>query len=163
MANLRDGGHVVIGIDDANVAAMLPGLQPGELTSWLAYDDVSRKLAEYADPPLRFDLDSRTLSSGASVAVVQVHEFADLPVLCAKDYPKTLRAGACYVRTRRLPETAEIPSSTEMRELLDLAAEKALRAYVERAERAGVALTTQEPAPPEQAGHLFRAQRQGAW
>src|SRR5216683_1288834 len=81
MANLRDGGHVLIGIDDTNTAAMLPGLNSAELTSWLSYDDVSRKLAEYADPPLRFDLDARTLSSGATVALVQIHEFADIPVL----------------------------------------------------------------------------------
>lgn len=40
MANLRDGGHVVIGIDDPNVAVLQPGLQPGQLASWLGYDDL---------------------------------------------------------------------------------------------------------------------------
>jgi hypothetical protein len=121
MANLSDGGHVIIGIADDSVAAMLPGLCEPDLTSWLTYDDIARKIANYADPPLRFDLDSMALLSGARVAVMRVHEFADIPVLCAKDYPGVLRAGACYVRSHRAPETAEVPSSTEMRDLIELA------------------------------------------
>ncbi|HEX9994990.1 MAG TPA: RNA-binding domain-containing protein [Acidimicrobiales bacterium] len=160
MANLRDGGHVIVGIDDTNVAALGPGLQRDHLASWLEYDDVARKLAEYADPPLRFDIADRTLSSGAIVAAIQVHEFADVPVLCKKDFPGVLRAGACYVRTRKVPETAEVPSATEMRDLLDLATEKALRAFVERAERAGVRLTT---TPEPDASAPFREQRKDTW
>jgi hypothetical protein len=159
MANLRDGGHVIMGIADDNVAAMLPGLCESDLSSWLAYDDIARKIANYADPPLRFDLYAATLSSGAGVVVMQVREFADIPVLCAKDYPDVLRAGACYVRSHRVPETAEIPSAVEMRDLLELATEKALRTYVERAENAGVILRSQSPAA-ESADALFARQRE---
>lgn len=163
LANLRDGGHVVIGIDDSNVAALQPGLQPDQLSSWFEYDDLARKLAEYADPPLRFDIGARTLSSGATVAVIQVHEFADVPVLCKRDFPGALRAGACYVRTRKVPETAEVPNSIEMRDLLDLATEKALRSYVERAERAGVRLTTGTGKPEVEPSVAFREQRKDTW
>jgi hypothetical protein len=62
MGNLRDGGDVVIGIDDSNLAAMLPGLELADLETWLAYDDAARKMAEYTDPPLRFDIGEVTLS-----------------------------------------------------------------------------------------------------
>jgi hypothetical protein len=51
LGNLRDGGHIVIGINGKNPASMLPGLTADEAASWRAYDDVSRKMAEYADPP----------------------------------------------------------------------------------------------------------------
>jgi hypothetical protein len=165
MANLRDGGHVIIGIDDNDPASMMPGLDAAELASWLSYDDVARRLAEYAEPPIRFDLDSCLLPSGATVAVIQVHEFADIPVLCVKDYPTVLRAGACYVRPRRVPETAEIPSAVEMRDLLDLATEKALRAFVERAQRAGLALTTAAPSTTAgpSASERFLSQRRDIW
>lgn len=145
LGNLRDGGHVIVGIDDADAAAMGPGLDADELASWLAYDDVARKLATYADPPLRFAIAERVLTSGATVAVVQVLEFDDIPHICAKDHPAGLRKGALYVRPRKVPETSEIASSVEMRETLDLATEKALRAFVERAQRAGVALSTSRP------------------
>jgi len=107
MGNLRDGGHVIIGIEDKKPQAMLPGLSADDLASW-TYDDVARKMAEYVDPPLRFDLDLRTLSSGAIVVVIEVFEFSDLPHLCAKGDGKILRKGALYVRPRKVPETSEV-------------------------------------------------------
>lgn len=162
MANLRDGGHIVIGIHDSDPAAMLPGLNSAELASWLSYDDVARKLATYADPPIAFDSASRTLPNGAEVAVIQVHEFSDVPILCARDYQDVLRNGACYVRPRRVPETSEIPSSVEMRDLVQLATEKALRAYVETASRAGVLISSASPLEPPDA-ERFEEQRGRAW
>lgn len=164
MGNLRDGGHVVIGIDDANPAALLPGLTQADLDSWLAYDDVARKMAEYADPPLRFDIASRTLSSSASVAVIQVFEFADIPHLCAKDFPGVLRNGALYVRPRKVPETSEVATSGEMRDVIHLATEKALRAYVETAQRAGIGLVVPVPEPVGPSDdELYKEQSDEAW
>lgn len=166
MANLRDGGYVVIGIDDADPAAMLPGLSREELESWRSFDDVSSRLARYCDPPVGFQLATLTLSSAAEVAVIHIQEFAEIPHLCAREYEGVLRNGALYVRSRRMPETAEVASSVEMRELLDLATEKRLRAFVETAERAGLRLSA-----PHDAGHdstaddaeRFEAQLGGAW
>ena len=168
MGNLRDGGHIVIGIDEKQQAAMLPGLTVTELESWLAFDDVARRMAEYADPPLQFHIEGVTLSNGVTVAVMQVSEFADNPHICTKTYESNgkfvLRDGGVYVRPRRIPETSEVATSVEMRELLDLATEKALRAYVATAERAGVALSSEAPKAdkPADAGQ-FEAQRDGAW
>lgn len=142
MGNLQDGGHVVIGIDDGKPQDMGPGLDEDELATWLAYDDVSGRLAAYCDPPVSFDLTQLTVATGAKVVVVQVHEFADIPHLCAREYPDVLRTGALYVRSRKMPETAEVASSVEMREVLDLAAQKRLRAYIEMAERAGVGFSS---------------------
>ncbi|HEX3517560.1 MAG TPA: hypothetical protein VHT29_00840 [Solirubrobacteraceae bacterium] len=161
MGNLRDGGHLVIGIDDKRPQDMLPGLDGAELASWAAYDDVSARLAAYCDPPLRFDLAQKELSSGIQIVVLQVHEFVDIPHLCARDYPDVLRAGALYVRSRKKPETAEVATSVEMREVLDLAAEKRLRAYVEAAQRAGVRLTTDTTAGSDR--EQFKAQQPEAW
>jgi predicted HTH transcriptional regulator len=164
MGNLRDGGHVIIGVDDANPSAMLPGLKADDLALWLAYDDVARKLAEYADPPLRFDVAARDLSSGVTVAVIRVFEFSDTPHLCAKDYPEVVRKGALYVRPRKVPETSEVASLVEMRDVIQLATEKALRAYVETVERAGLALaaSSNEPqAPPDD--ERYEAERERSW
>jgi hypothetical protein len=130
----------------------------------LAYDDVARKLAEYADPPVRFDIAAIELSSGITVAVIQVFEFSDVPHLCAKDYPEVLRKGALYVRPRKVPETSEVASLVEMRDVIQLATEKALRAYVETGERAGLTLTPshEEPKPPSDA-EKYEAERKRAW
>lgn len=161
MGNLRDGGHVVIGIADGDIGRMLPGLNPDDLVSWMAFDHVSRRMAEYADPPLRFSVADVLLSSGATVAVFEVSEFADIPHLCARDYGESLRRGALYVRSRKMPETAEIASSVEMRDVVDLATEKALRAYIGTAERAGLGLgqATKEPSAVER----YQAERERGW
>jgi hypothetical protein len=143
---------------------MLPGLDEADLASWLAFDDVSRRLATYADPPLRVELASIKLSNDVALAVMQVFEFADIPHLCAKSYPDVLREGALYVRPRKVPESSEVASSVEMREILELATEKALRVYVRTAERAGVHLDGRDVAArSESAVERYDAQRDGAW
>jgi predicted HTH transcriptional regulator len=163
LGNLRDGGHVIIGIDDTRQGAMQPGLSTEELESWIAFDDVARRLNNYADPSLNFERASAELSNSVMVAVLQVFEFSDLPHICAKDYPGILRNGAVYVRPRKLPETSEVPSSVEMRELLDLATEKALRAFMRTAERAGVTLDGGAMRSSEFSDRQYDAQRAGAW
>jgi predicted HTH transcriptional regulator len=146
LGNVRDGGYIIIGIDDKNPAALLPGLSEAQLASWTDYDNVSRSLAVYADPPLRFEVEGMTLSGGARVAVIRVHEFADIPHLCSKAYDgppgsdRVLRRGALYTRPRKVPETSEVANSLEMRDVLDLAIEKGVRQFVQRAVRAGLSL-----------------------
>ena len=160
LGNLRDGGHLIIGIDDGDPAKLAPGLNQDELASWTAYDDVARKLTNYADPPLHFEMAAVELEGGATVVVIEVAEFKEIPHLCARDYPEVLRKGALYVRSRGVPETAEVASAIEMRDVLELAREKALRAYVETAERAGVTLdTSSQPDDAEQ----YRVEESEAW
>jgi hypothetical protein len=161
MGNRRDGGHVVIGISDGDLTAMLPGLDGDDLASWLSYDDVARKLAEYADPPLRFAIAALELSSGATVAVVEVVEFEDIPHLCKKSHEPVLRQGALYVRPRKVPETSEVASSVEMREVIDLATEKGIRDYVGIAERAGLAITSRPTTASDSV--RYQAEREEAW
>lgn len=167
LGNLRDGGQVVIGIDDKDPAARAPGLSPEQLATWRNYDHVSSRLANYADPPLRFDLRVATLSSDAAVIVINVYEFADVPHLCAKSYDKpteagpserVLRKGALYVRPRKGIETSEVSTAVDMRDIIELATDKALRGFVGRAERAGLELRT-----ARDAGDRFEAERAEGW
>jgi hypothetical protein len=91
---------------------------------------------------------------GRKFVVIRVYQFDDIPILCAKDYNEpgkapVLRRGACYVRARHKPETSEIPSEEEMRELLELAIDKGVRKLVTRAQNAGLFPTLPgTPAPP---------------
>lgn len=164
MGNLRDGGHVIIGIDDKSPQSLLPGLTAPELASWLAKDDLARGMNEYADPPLDFEVAEVELSSGSKVAVIEVHEFADIPHLCARQRDPDLRKGALYVRPRKVAETSEIATSVDMREVIDLAIEKGLRAYVQTSVNAGVTLVTgSPPAPAVDDAELFLAQQKDAW
>ena len=144
MGNLRDGGQIVIGIDNNTLATMQPGLHPNQLASWLSYDDLAQKMAEYSEPPVRFDSHSEQLTSGANVVILDVHEFDYSPHVCKRqlDSPgggaPILRRGGLYVRSRRMPQSIEVSTELEMREVLDLGMEKRLRAYVTSASRGGV-------------------------
>ncbi len=144
MSNRRDGGYVMIGIDENNQGAPIPnGVSANDLATW-SYDDLANSLAEYVEPSVSFDLEAIEYQ-GKSFVIINVHEFEDIPVLCRRGYPGVLRAGACYVRTRRKPETLEIPTQADMRDLLDLATEKGVRRFVARARAAGLSLSGQLP------------------
>lgn len=136
MANRRDGGTVVIGVQDDQGSLHPVGVDEEDLVTW-HYDGVADALAEYADPSVSFDLEFKT-HDGRMYVVVEVAEFEDIPVLCKRAYGDILRNGACYVRTRRKPETSEIPAQADMRDLLNLATDKELRRFISRARSAGI-------------------------
>jgi predicted HTH transcriptional regulator len=155
MANQQDGGMVIVGVDE-NAGVLTPsGISLTDLATW-RYDDIAAGIASYADPLVAFDIEERE-QDGRRFLVIRVHEFEDVPVICKKEFPAILRPGACYVRTRRKPETSEIPSQTEMRDLLDLAINKGLRKFISRAMAAGL-LHSAVPAAPVSDSDAYRAQ-----
>ena len=136
MSNLSGGGNVIVGVADRGRFFDPVGLSAGEMDTW-QYDDIADGLATYADPSVDFEIEVREFE-GKSFLVIIVEEFRNIPVLCKRDYPNVLRAGACYVRSRRKPETSEIPTQEDMRNLVELAAEKRFRSYVEFLRRVGL-------------------------
>ncbi|MGO9471162.1 MAG: helix-turn-helix domain-containing protein [Isosphaeraceae bacterium] len=141
MANRRDGGLVILGVEESPKLDPV-GLSVEQAESWLNYDDLSASVNEYASPSVRFEPELKNFW-GRRFVFIRVHEFDEIPILCAKDYNEAgkaplLRRGACYVRARHKPETSEVPSEEEMRELLELAIDKGVRKFVTRAQRAGL-------------------------
>ena len=159
MANRRDGGRVIIGVETLGNMLNPVGLNGADLYTW-NYDDVADRIAVYADPSVSFEIEVREYNNDNYVAI-EVEEFSDVPVLCKRAYRDVLRDGACYVRTRRKPETSEIPTQADMRDLLDLAIEKGVRRFLAQAHRdgltvpsAGTPLTADEEQFNEQLGDL---------
>ena len=136
MCNRLGGGMVIIGVEDNQGVLNPVGLAEPDLAEW-NYDAVADQVARYADPSASFTLDIKQ-HEGSAYVVLEVEEFVDIPVLCKRSYGDVLRDGACYVRTRRKPETSEIPTQAEMRDLLDLAIEKGVTQFLERARRVGL-------------------------
>jgi hypothetical protein len=146
MSNLQLGGWVLLGVQDDG---QLTGLVPDDLASWLEHDEVAAGLNAYADPFVQVDVERIDYENESFVAI-RVHEFAEVPVLARKDSPTksagklVIRQGGCYVRPRLKPASVEVPTQTEMRELLDAAADKMLKRFLARATAAGVALGPSE-------------------
>jgi len=157
MANRRDGGLVIIGVEENKKVLNPIGLTHADLATW-NYDDVSASIGVYADPTVKLDLEIKEHNNHFFV-VLHAQEFEEIPILCKQDYSKdkevVLRKGACYVRSRHKPETSEIPSQEDMRDLLDLAIDKGVRKFLARAHRLG--LTSITPAAPDDSD-LFEAQ-----
>lgn len=147
MANRRDGGFVILGVAESRTGLEVTGLKPDDLQTW-NYDDVADSIARYADPSVDFDVISVTHGSATSV-VIRVEEFAEVPVLCRRDFNEgstlILREGACYIRPRRKPESIEVCTYADMRDLFDLATEKGVRRFVTRAHAAGIPLVPGAP------------------
>jgi predicted HTH transcriptional regulator len=146
LGNLRDGGVVVLGVEQEGRGLNAIGLSAEQLTSWEP-DYTRDALAAYIDPPADFDLTVLEYS-GARCLVFEVREFQDIPHLCKRGSEGVLREGACYVRTRRKPESSEIPTHSEMRDLLDLAIEKGVRRFVVQANQAGLQIAVREANAP---------------
>jgi predicted HTH transcriptional regulator len=150
MANKEDGGEVVIGVEDQQSVLTLVGLSPAALATW-KFDEVQSFLSNYVDPFVDIEVAPVTVGSLTAV-VVTVRPFVESPVLCKKDYipskssdetdqtgatpsknskkTPTLQAGALYIRGRGKIETVRASTHTQMREVLDRAAEATARRLI---------------------------------
>lgn len=135
-SNVRDGGAIVIGVErQADQTYAFKGIVQEHLETY-SEDQRSRIVAEYADPYARFMLDKAEFD-GKTYLIILVSEFNEIPVICKRDGASNLRKGAFYTRTYRIPESAEVPSQTELREILEMAIDKGIRKYLERQSRIG--------------------------
>src|SRR6266568_3173591 len=150
MANRRDGGTVIIGVEETNSMLNPIGLSQLDAATWRNNDRIIDALASYMTPPASFTRSIREFQ-GKEFVVLEIQEFAEIPIICKKNFQRdhqsghpdvVLRDGACYIRSRHKPETVEATSSTEhMRDLLDLAIEKGVRKFVTQAQSAGMSLS----------------------
>lgn len=161
MANRRDGGYVVIGVEDVNRVLNSVGIDDGTIAHWTR-DSLADKVAPLVDPSVDFDLEHRSYE-GRQFVLIIVREFDETPVFCratkndAENRHVVLREGALYVRGRRKPETVEIRTSQEMRDLIDLALGKGIRRFQRQIQEAGLSNTLTLPPQPTNA-EKFKAQ-----
>lgn len=142
MTNIRDGGSVIIGVEQKKGGTFeLSGMTQDDFDSF-NYETISAVIAEFADPYITFSLSKDELD-GRRIVLIDVEEFPDIPVVCKKD-GSILRRGKLYTRGLRVPESVEVPSQTEMREILDIAIEKGLRKFFGRMSKVGIALKEPE-------------------
>lgn len=162
MANRRDGGTVIVGIDQLGTAT---GLVAVQAQSFENADHVRQAIAPHADPYVYIDVEVKTVGAtgplnGRVFAIIHVQEFDDVPVLCRKSANDAhgnvvLKDGACYVRPNHMPATTNIANQAQFRALLDLAIEKGVRRFLKTAKAVG--LTSAAVTTPDDAA-LFEAQ-----
>lgn len=125
MGNLPDGGHVVLGVAEADGQLAVTGLSKTQLAQWLDHDEVADAVGRFSDPVPTIGLQVIDLQ-GREILDIHVDPFLDTPYLCRRDWPGVLQDGRMYVRRVGKAETAN-PTHHELREVLDRAAAQRVR------------------------------------
>lgn len=121
MSNTKDGGSILFGVKDDDFNYF--GLSDEDQNSF-DQTKVNDFLHKYTDPKHTCSV-YKTEFDGKKVILIRVPEFADTPIICKKNADDShssqlLKAGGIYIRTAK--GTSElVPSSEEMRELLNRA------------------------------------------
>ncbi len=121
MANIEDGGRIVIGIEDGTFARQ--GLSDDQLNSFNG-DQIKDVVGGFADPFVEFAISKTPDNDGLMFVVIVVAPFTYTPVICKRDGGRKneLRKGEIYFRSKtRRPCSERISNSSEMRDLLDRA------------------------------------------
>lgn len=154
MANISDGGYIVIGVKKNGEVYEPEGMQEGH-ADLFKQDDVMEWVNTYADPYVELNVNFAQ-REGKRFVVIQIQEFEQLPVVCKKD-GEGLKRGDVFTRSRRKYETARVGSQTEMREILDLAVDKEIRRLRSR----GLITSVEVVLPTESDRQAFERQRGG--
>jgi predicted HTH transcriptional regulator len=156
MANLPDGGSIVIGVEKQGEHYDPKGMEPAHVESF-KQDDVTEYINEkFADPYVELKVTSVT-DNDRQFLVIQVEEFNQLPIVCKNDGLEGLKRGALFMRSRVKYETIPVRSETEMREILDLAVDKEVR----QLRRRGLLSYSEVTAMSEADRRAFEKQREG--
>jgi predicted HTH transcriptional regulator len=125
MANTKDGGTIVIGMEEQkNKSYLAKGISEKHKLTFNNKEEIKEFVSNYADPYVEFDVTIEEYD-GNSFVFINIAEFNELPVMCKKPYPEILRRGAIYIRSKRgKPETIEVPTEVEMREIIEMAVDK---------------------------------------
>lgn len=151
MSNLRDGGIVVIGIEETRTAWNRTGIAPDHLATYdpdICIDQISL----FASPSVQMTF-ALVESCGTDYLVLEVEGYRELPVVCRRNNSNLgLRCGDIWFRPRGKPRSERISNDNDMRELLEVAAENAARRIV----RDGMAAGMLPPAAPNMAAQYNR-------
>jgi hypothetical protein len=97
-------------------------------------DSVSATVNTYAIPHIDLTVEHLVVDEKLFVAIV-FRQFSDYPIVCSRDFvasqtnkPVVIR-GRLYCRSRRTPESTEVQTPEDMRDIIDLATARGLERY----------------------------------
>ena len=138
MGNLRDGGIIIVGVSQRNNAWTITGISDADFGSYDP-DTVIDQVNAYVSPHIDLDLVKVTHDSKPFLSIL-CKEFGETPLVCKKNGPEGsgIMEGRVYVRPPGLARTTVVTSAAQLHALIDLAAEKRARAFLEMARRVGI-------------------------
>lgn len=153
MSNTKDGGYLILGIDDEKQGLeKLTGMEQ-EHYEKLNYDHIVVEVNKFADPPIAFHM-YPIQNEDKYFVLLRIPEFDEFPIICKRSGEQGLKEGAVYSRSKTKPESALIRSQSEMRELIDLAINKGIRQFYMRVRDSGLQLADDDTSQESYAKEL---------
>ena len=123
MSNLKEGGYIIVGIDnDLNRIGVSESIK-----NTYILETMKDQINSFADPKVDFSISITLDKEGKEYIIIKIFEFEEVPVLCKKDSYETNQGTLYYRNSNRRPESAPISNSTDMREIIELAAIKKMK------------------------------------
>jgi len=138
MANLRDGGVIIIGVSERDGEWQLQGIQDAHLETY-DEDEANDFVNRYASPSLRLEL-VLVEHRDRKFLAVKVPEFERLPVICKRNGEniRKLKEGSIYIRQPGKPQTTQANRAEDISQLIELAAEKRAKEIISVSRRIGM-------------------------
>ncbi|MDB5070245.1 MAG: hypothetical protein JWM87_1356 [Candidatus Eremiobacteraeota bacterium] len=153
MANLRDGGLLIVG--RGNGHGRPEGMSSEDFADYDG-DTIRDFVDSYASPSVQLAIASVEVSERLYIAI-DISQFTELPVICKKAYDPDLKSGAIYIRPYvGRPRSRGVETAEDLRELLEIAAELQARKLMIQARRAGF-----EVSPPDRTARDLYASELG--
>jgi predicted HTH transcriptional regulator len=154
MANLRDGGFIIVGVAQVGKAFKRDGVTPDHEASYQV-EAIFEFVNRYASPPI----DLRVLPvefEGKRFVAIVIPPFERTPVVCQRDTPpnapRKMKKGEVYVRSSATAkiETTKVTSAPMMEELLQRAAGLRLAETIQMLRAGGLLIESPAPGDPLQ-------------
>ncbi len=148
MANVRDGGSIVIGVEDETWARQ--GVTDAVKDTY-KIDIIRDQMSPYADPLVNLIVEIVKDGDGKNYVVIRILQFEEIPVICKKDCQQAkTKTGVIYYRnSNRRVESAAVSNAHDLRDILELATVSMMR------KRQAYGYTVESTASPS---YLLRAE-----
>lgn len=154
MSNIRDGGYIILGVEKNDEGKYEPLGFDDNIARTYEREKVLEAANTFADPYIDLELKIFMTRINNYLAVIQVFEFKQEPVICKKNFQGVLEQGRIYTRTFRKPESSASVTSSDLREIIDLAIDKQVSKLQVTLSRKGFSFT-----PTEQTRDLYKEER----
>ncbi|MGC9599550.1 MAG: ATP-binding protein [Minisyncoccia bacterium] len=124
MTNVRDGGYIIIGVEDGTFARQ--GINAMQRATY-AIETMRDQLRAFADPHVTFTVEFPRDSTGLEYAVLRVMPFEEIPVICATDRAGLRRGVVYYRNSNARVESAAVSNSYDMHDIILTATVKMMR------------------------------------